>query len=784
MSAPGSPSSRKRPADDESDASGAKKARVENPEAATNAPADDIEEGEIGDSPSGSEAESTKDNEAEGESTPTHGGWNRGVSNGGLRTSFISLSTSSLRKKPQKKEAEPEPTPAETTPATPVTKAEDAKRSKSSSPTSQKLIDGWLALPPHEEFAYFKSRPRYPETWQARFLKFCETLIRHNIRWPETKMDEAQAKKMAEPDLLYKAWEQWLQDHADQKFCGQASVGAGTKLATATRLEVDRLRGFISEAFNPKDPEPVEPEKPKKLGKFPQASWTNFQLRGTKFEHMTIPPLASRGDLDKLRKSKDLWRARFIQWCQELISLNQEILTPSTPEILGVIWTLWSSWIKQIISKNKIPVGKDVARTFFLENNEGSMAVYRAIMAAPSKPKVESNESEDSEAPKQQEAQESDNEESDHDHPRAAAAEAASTAARNVGQQQSSQPSTPRNEDHDLHIRHKYFPGLDENQLFCIECASTSHDSSQCPDLTCRWCSDKHPSHTCPTRRRCTTCRQLGHSADSCTEKLAVPRDEMDCAICGSRDGHLEDTCTQLWRTFTPDPLTTSKVKALPIYCYCCGNAGHYGADCGMNMARPSTITISETWSKSNVEQLYIDPESDKIPIALQPMPKGSVLAPYNEEDPYANWDADSTAGSGRPDLGHSIAPQRHVFFEDDEDDEDEGFIRPPVNKNQGPGAQHGKIQFGGGNNRGGRGGGKNGGGNSSFNPPLPPGPPPQSLREFQSYNHGRAGDSFKSGGGGNVGGGGGRGRGGGGGGRGRGGFSRGGRGGRGGKNW
>ncbi|KAK3953955.1 hypothetical protein QBC32DRAFT_103762 [Pseudoneurospora amorphoporcata] len=744
MSAPCSPSSRKRAAGDESDASGVKKARVENPEAASTTPADDFEEGEIGESPSGSEAASPKDNEAEAESTPAQGGWNRGVSSG-LRTSFISLSTSSLRNKSQKKDPSPETTPERET-AVPNTRTRSQTRSKSSSPTDRNVVDGWLALPPHEPFAHFKARPRYPESWQKRFMDFCEALIRHNIRWPQTTMDEAQAQKMNNPDLLYKAWGRWLQDHADQKFCSHDQLAGGIKQASATRLYTPRLAEVISEALGGKGQEPggseTQAQEPKKKGKFAQASWTQFTLQGTKFENLTIPPLDSKSDLDEFKKRKDRWKARFLQWSQDFISLNQGLLTSDSPELLGVIWTSWCNWFKQIVNKNKIPVGKDVARNFFLENNEDVEAVYHAIMAASPRPAQDETE----EPPKHEETEEAADEQSGR--PQAA-------AARNEEQQQQlSQPTTPRNEDVDLHIRHKYFCGLGHNQLFCIECASYSHDSSQCPLLTCRWCRAvaEHPSYACPTRRRCTACRQLGHDAETCTEKLAVPRDQMECAICGSTDGHLEETCPELWRTYKPDPLTSSKVKALPIYCYCCGNAGHYGADCGMNMGRPAMITVWETWSKSNVEQLYVDPESDKVAIALKPMPKGSVLTPYNEEDPYADWDAGS---NGRPDFGHSIAPQRHVFFEDDdEDEEDEGFIRPPVvNKNQGPSsAPHGRINFGAGN-RGGRGKSGGGTGGQRHNPPLPPGPPPQRLREFQSYNHGRGGDSFRNGPGGGGGG-------------------------------
>lgn len=773
MSAPGSPSSRKRPADDGSDGSGTKKARVGTPDAASNTPADDFEEGEIGESPSGSPAASIKD-EAEDESTPAQGGWNRGVSSG-LRTSFISLSTSkSLNKKSQKspkKESSPDTTPERRT-----GKHNTTTRSQTRSlPKDKIVVDGWLSLPPHEPFAHFRSRPRYPDSWQKRFMDFCEATIRHNIRWPQVTMDEDQAKKMNNPDLLYKAWGRWLQDHADQRFCTHDQLTAGVNQASTTRVYTHRLEEVISEALSGKGQELEEPKtKPQQQGKFPHTSWTTFDRRGTRFEKLVIPPLDSKSDLDNMKKDNELWRAKFLEWARKFINLNPNRLTSKTPELLGVLWTSWVDWFKQIVGKNKIPIGKDVARKFFLAHYEDVATVYHAIMK-------------DKPTPVQGEAQDEASEPSDHEEAEEAADEETeelqeAVPARNGELQQLSHPTTPRDEEVDLHTRHTYFCGLEHNQLFCVECASTSHDSSQCPLHTCRWCKvvADHPSYACPTRRRCTQCRQLGHDDESCTEKLALPRDQMTCAICDSSD-HLEETCVELWRTYKPDPLTTSKVKALPIYCYCCGNAGHYGADCGMNQARPSTITVWETWSKSNAEQLYTDADSENVAPSLKPMPKGSVLAAYNEDDPYADWDADSNGG--RPDFGHSIAPQRHVFFEDDEDDEeDEGFIRPSVAKNNNQGGQsHGKINFGG--NRGGQGKRGGGTGGQRHNPPLPPGPPPQRLREFQSYNHGRGSDTFQNGPSGGGGRGGGRGGGGGGGRGGRGGFGRGPRGGRSGKN-
>jgi hypothetical protein len=60
-----------------------------------------------------------------------------------------------------------------------------------------------------------------------------------------------------------------------------------------------------------------------------------------------------------------------------------------------------------------------------------------------------------------------------------------------------------------------------------------------------------------------------------------------------------------------------------------------------------------------------------------------------------------AVSSSERPDLGKSMVPKRHIFFEEaDDDDEAEEFIRPPVQKN----ARVGNISFAGnGGDHGGR---------------------------------------------------------------------------------
>lgn len=265
----------------------------------------------------------------------------------------------------------------------------------------------------------------------------------------------------------------------------------------------------------------------------------------------------------------------------------------------------------------------------------------------------------------------------------------------------------------------RYFPGISGDAIFCVLCASSGHRQDSCPSAICRFCQTlDHPSYSCPTRRRCSKCKQLGHIADDCREKLALaPGEGVECAFCQAQD-HTEVDCVEFKRTYWPDENNIRKIKDIPVYCYCCGAKGHYGTQCGLNpgASRPA---LHETWSRTN-SQKYVDQNSSEFAII---------------------WDAASGAVSngraadeGPPTFGgKGIARRTHIIFEDDDDDDDGGFIRPPVQKPPPPG----KIKFQA-TNRGGppqkvnghQGGGKhlrNGGGppKAPVNPPLPPGPPP-----------------------------------------------------------
>ncbi|KAI0812001.1 hypothetical protein GGR55DRAFT_639985 [Xylaria sp. FL0064] len=235
-----------------------------------------------------------------------------------------------------------------------------------------------------------------------------------------------------------------------------------------------------------------------------------------------------------------------------------------------------------------------------------------------------------------------------------------------------------------------------------------------CPDLSCRFCdSTSHHSFGCPSRRRCDKCRQIGHSSDTCREKLALAADELGgCAFCGA--DHEDQDCFEIWTSFEPSASNTKKVKSIPAFCYVCGGENHYGPECSL-FNKGGKETGRTTWSKAT-RDIYIDPECEDIALAWVGVDPGQ-LAKREFHVP------------GR------ATRKTHTYFVSSESEEE--LIHAPVKHTQ----RRGEIRIA--SNIGtmnGNGPGQ-GGGHKHWQPPLPAGPPPplsdNKRRSFQPASSG-----------------------------------------------
>ncbi|KAL1835498.1 hypothetical protein VTJ49DRAFT_6589 [Mycothermus thermophilus] len=343
------------------------------------------------------------------------------------------------------------------------------------------------------------------------------------------------------------------------------------------------------------------------------------------------------------------WEEKFVAWCRSLHQLNHGKIKANSPRERNRVVDTYVGWVGTIdgLRKKKVATARRVAMDYARDN----ASVIVSLFAEPLTLTVEP-------APEPQ--------------PPAQPAEPAAAP-----QEDGAQPSTAtssgavsdENTGPDAEYQERYYPGIDAKAKFCTMCASRGHRAADCPAMSCRFCqASQHRSFSCPTRQRCDKCKQLGHSKRDCTEKLKLPADQRECAFCGSRD-HADASCHELWRSFVFEVHADAiqKVRHLPVYCYFCGSEGHHGGVCSVNTNR-SKEGPWETWSLVNCAR-YMDPASTDTAII------------YGGGSSQAN-----VVSSDRPDIGKSIVPQRHVFIEDsDDDDEAEQFIRPPVQKAQRP---------------------------------------------------------------------------------------------------
>lgn len=271
-----------------------------------------------------------------------------------------------------------------------------------------------------------------------------------------------------------------------------------------------------------------------------------------------------------------------------------------------------------------------------------------------------------------------------------------------------------------LEQQRRYFPSASDPTLMCLLCGRGTHLAANCPTLICSSCGSlEHPDLSCPSRERCNKCRQLGHRAAQCTEKLALTKDEgLACGICSSSD-HLEKECTQVWRSFHPEAGTINKVAFIPASCSMCGSNTHFSADC---KRRRGGDVPNPTWSVKNRDQ-YVDPDCGSSSI---------------EETGEGQENARTTRAPELKIRGHAARTTNIHYSSDDSDVE---FLGHRVVKQRAP---LGQIRMASNiqmpqnatsrNDRPSR--GNNGRGQNQLPPlpPLPPGPPPGPPQHQASF--------------------------------------------------
>lgn len=261
----------------------------------------------------------------------------------------------------------------------------------------------------------------------------------------------------------------------------------------------------------------------------------------------------------------------------------------------------------------------------------------------------------------------------------------------------------------------KYFPSASEPSNMCLSCGGEGHIAATCPGSVCKFCdSTDHWHYNCPTKARCSQCRQHGHIKQACREKLALTKDEgLTCGFCG-QGNHVEKECNEVWRSFHPHAQSNVSVISLPVSCSNCGDSNHYVGDCSDCAHYGPT---NQTWTLAN-HNLYVDPESNSAPIAYT--------------DVGARVSGQPARAPGMRIRGHAARTGNIVHYSDSDSEEPE-FLGKRAVKKAGiqPIRMSSNIMMPADRSR------ANG---TAGLPPLPPGPPPRQPPNGFSRLKGAAG--------------------------------------------
>lgn len=148
----------------------------------------------------------------------------------------------------------------------------------------------------------------------------------------------------------------------------------------------------------------------------------------------------------------------------------------------------------------------------------------------------------------------------------------------------------------------------------CANCHRRGHIRAKCKTVICHKCGvvGDHYETQCPTTMICAKCGGKGHKAIDCTNKT---KKRQYCKTCDLFN-HNDDNCPNIWRSYLLINSTKDKKRKEPenlelpiIYCYNCGDEGHYGDDC--KQPRTSRIpniagsAFSGNNLPSNLRKLY-----------------------------------------------------------------------------------------------------------------------------------------------------------------------------------
>ncbi|KIK68179.1 hypothetical protein GYMLUDRAFT_37018 [Collybiopsis luxurians FD-317 M1] len=237
--------------------------------------------------------------------------------------------------------------------------------------------------------------------------------------------------------------------------------------------------------------------------------------------------------------------------------------------------------------------------------------------------------------------------------------------------------------------------------VVCKKCgAKGEHKTSACPVIICLTCGvrNEHSTNSCPISKVCFACGMKGHLNATCPNRGKLANTYNDCERCGSMI-HTTSECPTHWRIYTyasdADRVRTLEIrkskKAIPlgqggegyiaedIWCYNCGESGHWGDDCEV---MPHVHDIPDGFSAFGNNNLFTGPFSEIQSGTTERAPREWEIGSSEWND----WNGRVPTNVGRQGKKKEIARMRARQAEDEDDRFT--FLAKPMRQNDKPNSE------------------------------------------------------------------------------------------------
>lgn len=185
----------------------------------------------------------------------------------------------------------------------------------------------------------------------------------------------------------------------------------------------------------------------------------------------------------------------------------------------------------------------------------------------------------------------------------------------------------------------RYFGVADPeaSEPICSNCHQRGHKRAHCPVVVCHLCGavGDHYEAQCPVSMVCTNCGEKGHYRNQCPKRRRFNY----CTYCRSR-AHATERCPNIWRSYIMHSKKLPAKQKYPanlIYCYNCGEKGHFGDDCPYPRVSRTPNINGSAFTGQNLPREFRDEYLNRMSERNRNFEQFDEDDMYSEDEPRRN---------------------------------------------------------------------------------------------------------------------------------------------------